>query len=98
MHEISTNTDLPPPLYVFRLKCSFGISRFAETKDILHVMKVLGHANIRNTLVYTQLMPEEDDEYVVKVARTVDDAKTLLKCGFDYVTDVDRAKLLRKRK
>jgi len=75
-----------------------GTMEYHRTKDILHVMRVLGHRNIKNTLVYTQLLPEKDDEYVVKVARTIDDAKTLLECGFDYVTDMDSIKLFRKRK
>jgi integrase len=71
---------------------------YHRTKDILHVMKLLGHRNIKNTLVYTQLLPERDDEYVVKVARTLEDAKVLLECGFEYVTDMDNCKLFRKRK
>jgi len=71
---------------------------YHRTKDILYVMKFLGHRNIKNTLVYTQLLPEEDDEYVVKVARTLKDAKTLLECGFEYVTDMNNHKLFRKRK
>jgi len=40
----------------------------------------------------------KDDEYVVKVAKSVDDAKTLLEIGYDYVTDMSDIKLFRKRK
>ncbi|MEM2441799.1 MAG: tyrosine-type recombinase/integrase [Candidatus Bathyarchaeia archaeon] len=29
---------------------------YAKTRDILHVMKVLGHKNIKNTLIYTHLV------------------------------------------
>lgn len=71
---------------------------YHRTKDILHVMQFLGHRNIKNTLVYTQLLPEKDDTFVVKVARTLEDAKTLLECGFEYVTDYADYKLFRKRK
>ena len=39
-----------------------------KTKDILHVMQILGHRNIRNTLVYTHLVNWEPDEFVGKVA------------------------------
>ena len=39
-----------------------------------------------------------DDEYVCKVARTVDEAKNLIEEGFDHVTDIDGMKLFRKRK
>jgi integrase len=71
---------------------------YHKTKDILHVMQLLGHKNIRNTLVYTHLVNFESDDYVCKVARTVEDAKTLIESGFDYVTDVEGCKLFRKGK
>jgi hypothetical protein len=38
------------------------------------------------------------DEFVCKVAKNVDEAKTLVESGFDYVTDVDGLKLFKKRK
>jgi hypothetical protein len=38
------------------------------------------------------------DEYVCKIAKTVDDAKGLVEDGFDYITDIDGMKLFRKRK
>jgi integrase/predicted RNA-binding Zn-ribbon protein involved in translation (DUF1610 family) len=44
---------------------------YAKTKDILHVMKLLGHRNIQNTLVYTQLVNFESDEYICKAARSL---------------------------
>ncbi|MDW8022862.1 MAG: site-specific integrase, partial [Nitrososphaerota archaeon] len=38
---------------------------YHRTKDILHVMQMLGHRNIKNTLVYTQIIDSpEDDGYV----------------------------------
>lgn len=59
---------------------------------------MLGHTNIRNTLVYTHLVDFGSDEYVCKIAKTVDDAKGLVEDGFDYITDIDGMKLFRKRK
>jgi integrase len=47
---------------------------YAKTKDILHVMQVLGHKNIKNTLRYTQLVNFKEDEFICKVARTVQEA------------------------
>jgi len=48
---------------------------YHKTKDILYVMKLLGHKSIKNTLVYTQLIDfPEDDEFVCKVAKTVQEA------------------------
>jgi integrase len=71
---------------------------YHRTKDILYVMQLLGHKNIRNTLVYTHLVNFEGDEYVCKVARTVEEAKNLIEEGFDYVTELDSMRLFRKRK
>ena len=58
---------------------------YHRTKDILYVMKLLGHKSISNTLVYTQLMESEGDEYHSAVANGVDEAKKLIEAGFDYV-------------
>jgi integrase len=71
---------------------------YHRTKDILHVMRLLGHTNIRNTLVHTHLVNFQNDEYVCKVSRTVEEARQLVENGFDYVTDVEDVKLFRKRK
>ncbi|MEM2081720.1 MAG: tyrosine-type recombinase/integrase, partial [Candidatus Bathyarchaeia archaeon] len=68
---------------------------YHKTKDILHVMRLLGHKNIKNTLVYTQLVTFEDDEYVCKVAATVKEAKELIEAGYQYVCDMDNLKLFR---
>jgi hypothetical protein len=61
-------------------------------------MRVLGHKNIKNTLVYTHLIGYEADEWTCKVATTVDEAKLLIEQGFDFVTDIECMKLFRKRK
>jgi len=73
-------------------------TEYHKTLDILHVMTILGHKNIQNTLVYTHLIKFEGDEYVCKIAKTVDDAKVMVEDGFDYVTDIEGMKLFRKRK
>jgi integrase len=73
-------------------------NEYHKTRDILHVMQVLGHKNIRNTLVYTHLVDFHSDEYVCKVARTAEEARQLVENGFDYVTEVEDMKLFRKRK
>jgi integrase len=71
---------------------------YQRTKDILHVKELLGHKNIKNTLVYTHLVNFKTDEYVVKVAKTLDSACQLLEAGFEYVTDYEGKKIFRKRK
>ena len=63
---------------------------YAKTKDILHVMKLLGHKSIKNTLIYTQLVEGiKDDEYIYKIARTPNEISNLIEAGFEYVCEHD---------
>jgi integrase len=71
---------------------------YAKTKDILHVMKMLGHRNIQNTLLYTQLISFESDEFHSATAATVQEAQKLVEVGFEYVCQKDNLIFLRKRK
>ena len=73
-------------------------TEYAKTKDILHVMKLLGHKNIQNTLIYTQLITFKNDEFHSATAKTVEDAQKLVEAGFEYVCDFGDLKLFRKRK
>ena len=54
---------------------------YHKTKDILHVKKLLGHKNIQNTLVYTHLINFESEEFVCKVAKTLEECIQLLEAG-----------------
>jgi len=72
---------------------------YARTKDILYVQKLLGHKRLENTLLYTQLVNlPQNEEYVCKIAKTVDEAKSLIEAGFEYVTEINGFKLFRKLK
>jgi len=68
------------------------------TRKILLVKKLLGHKNIQSTMVYTQLVQFKDDEFDVETATTVEEAKTLLKVGFDYITEKNGIMLFRRPK
>ena len=56
---------------------------YHKTKDILHVMQLLGHKNIRNTLVYTHLVNWESDEFISKVAASQKEITDLIETGFN---------------
>jgi len=71
---------------------------YHKTKDILHVKQLLGHRNINNTLIYTQLVNFESDEYHVRTARTLKGACGLAEAGFQYFTTIENAQVFRKRK
>jgi len=78
-----------------------GTWEYHRTKDILHVMRILGHKNIKNTLIYVQIEQatfKGEKEYVCKAARTVNEAKELIESGFEYVCEIDGTKLFRKPK
>ena len=75
-----------------------GTMEYAKTRDILHVMQVLGHKNIKNTLLYTQLIGFKDDEFVAKVAHSEEEICQLIEGGFEYVCDFGNNKIFRKRK
>ena len=71
---------------------------YQRTKDILYVMRMLGHKSIQNTLVYTQMVQFKKEEYASAIASTIEDAQKLVESGFEYVTEIDGVKLFRKRK
>jgi len=54
--------------------------------------------NIKNTLIYTQLIDFENDDYTCKTAQTIKEAMQLVEAGFEYVTEMESYKLFRKRK
>ncbi len=78
-----------------------GTMDYHRTKDILYVMKRLGHKSIKNTLKYIQLdeaIFKDEIDYVSKVAKTEAEACVLIEAGFDFVCDFDGHKLFKKRK
>jgi integrase len=72
---------------------------YHRTKDILYVKELLGHKSLKNTLVYTHLVSfEEENAYICKIASTIEEFTALLESGFEYVSDFEGRKVLRKRK
>jgi integrase len=71
---------------------------YHKTKDILYVKKILGHKSINSTLLYTQLISFEGDEFDVKVAETKQEIVKLLEAGFEWVGKDNGLTYFRKRK
>jgi len=71
---------------------------YQRTRDILYVKKLLGHKKIDNTLIYTQLVNFESDEYHVRTAKTIEEACELAEAGFEYFTTMEETQIFRKRK
>jgi integrase len=71
---------------------------YHKTKDILHVMRRLGHKRIENTLIYTQLVQFESDEFHSATTEDIDEDKKLIEAGLEYVCTHENLMLFRKRK
>jgi hypothetical protein len=61
-------------------------------------MRMLGHKNIKNTLVHTQLLDLNDEDYISKAAWTLEEVCKLVEAGFQYVCDCENAKVFKKPK
>jgi hypothetical protein len=71
---------------------------YHKTKDILYVKQQMGHKKIETTMIYTQLIDFNEDEWVSAVAKNVKEACQLIEQGFEYVTEFETVKLFRKPK
>ena len=83
-------------LYDFRH--FFATTFYHKTRDLLLTKQKMGHHKIETTLMYTQLIDMEGDEYVCGTAENVKQSLKLIEDGFEYVTEIDGVKLFRKRK
>lgn len=86
-------------IHFHTLRHYFATMDYHRNKDILRTMRKLGHRNIQNTLLYTQLVNFGENDWIARVAYNVDEAVGLVKAGFDYVTGSfdDGGKIFRKR-
>ena len=66
--------------------------------NVLTVKKLLGHKNIQNTMKYIGMIHFKDDEFDVTTATSVEEAKTILAAGYDYITEKNGIMLFRKPK
>ena len=75
---------------------------YHKTKDIIHVKRLLGHRDVRNTEIYITieetLFNSNSDEYHFATARTIEEAGKLIRVGFEYVCTHEGVMLFRKRK
>jgi len=83
---------------LYDLRHFYATMTYHRTKDILYLKQQMGHKRIATTLLYTQLLNLNEDEWTCKGATTVEQATQLIENGFQYVTEMDGVKLFRKRK
>ena len=79
-------------------KC--GVSRHIKIQNREDTLWGIFEAtkNSKNTLIYTQLVTFQNDDYTCKVAASIKEAAELIEAGYEYVCEMDHQKLFRKRK
>jgi hypothetical protein len=72
---------------------------YHRTKDILHVKRILGHKQLKNTEIYTHLIDFENDDWHVAHAKNLEEETKLIEAGFEYVrySERDEVAIYRKR-
>jgi integrase len=86
---------------LYDLRHWFATTTYVKTRDIFYVKYALGHRRIENTMIYIHLANiagSNSEDYCCNVAKTVEEARTLVEQGFEYVTEIDGFRLFRKRK
>jgi len=83
-------------LYDFRHY--YATMLYHKTKDILFVKQQMGHKTIETTLIYTQLLSVNKDEYTCRTSQNIEQDAQLIENGFEFITERDGLKLYRKRK
>jgi len=58
----------------------------------------MGHKKIETTLLYTQLVNFNEDEWYSAVAKTIKECQELVEAWFKYVCTMQETKIFRKRK
>jgi integrase len=76
---------------------------YHRTKDIIYVQQLLGHRDIKSTMLYIYLERQlyqstGNDEFHVKVAKSPEEIKAFLAVGFEYIVEKDGLMFFRKRK
>jgi integrase len=66
--------------------------------NVLTVKKLLGHKRIENTMKYISMLNLKENEFEVTTATTVEEAKTILSSGFEYIVEKNGIMLFRRPK
>jgi integrase len=76
-----------------------GANLYNRLKDPIAVMRHLRHKKLETTMHYLSAIDlNEEEDFVVRTANTLQQAVELVENGFQYVTDMDNIKIFRKRK
>jgi len=74
---------------LYDLRHWFATTTYLKTRDIFYVKYALGHRNINNTMKYMHLansLLNYSEEWICRVAKTIEEAQKLIENGFEYFT------------
>ena len=75
---------------------------YHKKPDPDYIRRLLGHKSLSSTQIYINMeklvFGEGSKDYIVKVCSTIEELQSLLQVGFEYVTDFEGQKVMRKRK
>ena len=98
-----TNDPSIKGIKLYHFRHYFATMTQIKYKDVPTTAYMLGHRSWKNTQVYVNLakileLGQDGDTYIVKTANTLKEYTDLLEQGFQYVSDYENLKVLRKRK
>jgi len=70
----------------------------ACAKDLIYVQQLLGHISTISTMICTNLVNFENDDFHSATAKTIEEGQKLVEAGFEHVCDFNDVRLFRKRK
>jgi len=100
-NRVSDNLKQPElkTIQLRHLRNYSGARLYNRLKDPIAVMRHLRHKKLETTMHYLRAIDlNEEEEYIVRTANTIEQATELLENGYEYVTDMDNIKIFRKRK
>jgi len=73
----------------------YAATQYHKKPDTYYIANLLGHKHTAITEIYVNMEKmvfgggTGNDDYLVKIAKTLDEACKLLEVGFEYVTEID---------
>jgi len=97
-----TNDQSLMTIRLYDFRHFFATMRYWKYRDVGLTAMDMGHRDWNTTQKYVHLLKilemVKDDEWVCKTANIIEEAKTLVEHGFEYITEINGTKLFRKRK
>jgi integrase len=75
---------------------------YHKTKDIIHVMQILGHKSIKNTMKYinieNSIHTSKNDEWTSRISHSLEEEQQLIDTGFELVRSINETTAMYKKR